>query len=80
MPSLKIFTILLTAICCAAAIGCTPPETEAPTNPPAQTPAEPDMEAEPAEPEPSAALDAESLVGTTWTVADYTIAFEDDGW
>jgi len=79
MPKLRICTILFIAICCIAIVGCTPEEPDASANTPVETPTGPDMEPAETETETSEALDAESLAGTTWSVADYTVAFEDDG-
>lgn len=85
MPIFKCLSLLaVLAMCLGVSGGCAPAEEAEPAEgaasiqpkEPAQM-AEPESAAEaPMEPE---GVTAESLVGTTWAIADYTVTFEPDG-
>jgi len=81
MPILKSVTYVLTAMCMVAFAGCAPveedPETDA-SGAAASGPAEVVSPTSTSEPDPIG-ITTESLTGTTWAIADYSVTFEADG-
>ena len=81
MPIFKSFTYVLVVMSMIGFAGCAPVEEEPVTEPSDATvsgPAEVTSPAAAPEPAPSG-LTAESLTGTTWAIADYSVTFEADG-
>lgn len=86
MPILKCFTLLFALAACVTFVaGCAPAEDAAGTDDSGAAPSEP-MEmvaaastSDASLSEASAAFTSESLTGTTWAIADYSVTFEDEG-
>ena len=83
MPILKCFTtIFAVAACMTFAAGCAPAEDEAGTDTSGAAPSAP-MEmatstSDASLTEASGAFTTETLTGTTWAIADYSVTFEDE--